>query len=391
MVETITPVVHGGRGRWLVALALHATGATLIAGAFGAGLGALGALVGAPFGRAGLSALAASAAAYAAAELTGLRIPVPQLRRQVPDWWRTFFGRPVAAALYGAGLGIGFVTYLAHGTLVVVAAAAFASGSPALGALLVAPFGLVRGLSAATAWDATTPERGRALVERLAAVPDRWRRRANGAALTVTVVLAVAAGRASAPGGWWQLAAAALAVIFGWAALAKLLAPARWRRALDAHALPGPVARAARWGVPLAEGLVPALVMLGRSPAAAVWALVLLSVLSAEVVRVAVAVAGDGRVPCGCFGSRRTLPASAALLRNVVLSAVALAVVFWGEPSSTIGALGVPAARDVLPLALAAGSAIAAAVLIRRALEWLSPGPVGSLGDDRAPEARTAV
>jgi len=53
-------------------------------------------------------------------ELTPVSVPVAQLRRQVPEWWRTFFGRRVASVLYGAGLGVGFLTYLSHGTLVVV-------------------------------------------------------------------------------------------------------------------------------------------------------------------------------------------------------------------------------------------------------------------------------
>jgi hypothetical protein len=151
MVETITPVVYGGRARWAAALALHVAGATVTAVLFGAALGAVGAVLEAPWGRAGVIALASAAAIYAAAELPRLRAPVPQLRRQVPDWWREFFSWPVAAALYGAGLGIGFFTYVSHGTLAVVALAAFASGEPLLGALILAPFGLVRGLSAARA------------------------------------------------------------------------------------------------------------------------------------------------------------------------------------------------------------------------------------------------
>jgi len=47
MVETITPVVHGGRaGRWAGSVALHVTGAVASAAAFGAILGAAGSLLG---------------------------------------------------------------------------------------------------------------------------------------------------------------------------------------------------------------------------------------------------------------------------------------------------------------------------------------------------------
>ena len=58
-----------------------------------------------------LERVAAVAVLYLVRELTGIRVPVPQLRRQVPDWWRTYFGRPLAAFLYGAGLGVGFFTF----------------------------------------------------------------------------------------------------------------------------------------------------------------------------------------------------------------------------------------------------------------------------------------
>ena len=91
MVETITPVVYGSRARWIRGVVLHVLGATLTAAAFGAALAALGLRIGAPFGRAGLVLVAGVALVYAAGTLPGVEVPVPQLRRQVPDWWRTFF------------------------------------------------------------------------------------------------------------------------------------------------------------------------------------------------------------------------------------------------------------------------------------------------------------
>jgi hypothetical protein len=88
MAETITPVVHGGsRSAWAMSLTLHVLGASIAAAAFGAALGAFGALMGAPWGTAGALAVAGAAAVYLLVEL-GLRVPVPQLRRQVPDWGR---------------------------------------------------------------------------------------------------------------------------------------------------------------------------------------------------------------------------------------------------------------------------------------------------------------
>lgn len=90
MVETISPVVHGGRTKsYWSALALHVLGATLAAALLGDALGTLGIVLGAPWGGAGLYALAIVALLYVWREL--LRLPVPSLRKQVPAWWRTFY------------------------------------------------------------------------------------------------------------------------------------------------------------------------------------------------------------------------------------------------------------------------------------------------------------
>src|SRR3954454_897913 len=113
MAQTITPVVHGARrGPWAGSVALHATGATLSAAVLGAVLTLAGAALGAPWGRTGFVVVAVIAALYAARELMGVPVPLPNFRRQVPEWWRTFFTPRSAAFLYGLGLGVGFLTYL---------------------------------------------------------------------------------------------------------------------------------------------------------------------------------------------------------------------------------------------------------------------------------------
>jgi hypothetical protein len=277
----------------------------------------------------------------------------------------------VAATLYGAGLGIGFLTYLAHGTLVVVSAAAFASGRPAVGALLLAPFGLVRGVSAATAWDATSSERATALVDRLAAIPDRWRRVAHATALTAVGVLAIGAAADSGTGGWWELGAAALAGVFAWAAAAKVLAPKRWARALTAHGLSPALTRPLRWGVPTAEALVPVLVAVGRPRAAAVWAMVLVASFTVELLRVRSR--GGGLIPCGCFGGRVSVRTSTALLRNAWLVAIATLVVAVGTDETTYGWPDAPAPSELLPAAFAVGAIGATVILAWRAMAWLVP------------------
>ena len=193
MVETITPVVHGGsRSRYWSSLVLHALGATVAGAAFGALLGGLGALTGAPWGTAGLLVVAAVALLYLAREALQLPIPIPDRKRQVPEWWRTFYSPNVAAFLYGAGLGIGFLTYLTFGTFVAVAAGAVAAGSVGLGALVGAAFGLARAATVAVGSRAGEPGDSGALVERLGDLRDRWVvRAANAGALGLVAALAL--------------------------------------------------------------------------------------------------------------------------------------------------------------------------------------------------------
>jgi hypothetical protein len=371
MVETISPVVHGGRGRWLGTLALHALGATGTAALFGAVLGWIGGSLGAPWGRAGLLALGAVAIVYALGTLTRLRVPVPQLRRQVPDWWRTYFGRPFAAALYGAGLGVGFLTYLSAGTLVVVAFAAIAGGSPAVGALIMAPFGLLRGLSAIVAWRSVTQEQSRALVDRLASMPDVGRRATNGVVLVAIAGVAIAASSRAA-GSWWTFAAAVLAAVFSWAAASKVLAPRRWRRALSSTALPQRLERVAVWAVPSSEALVPLLVLAGLPRAAAVWSGTLLVVFSVTLVAARGRV--SGRVACGCFGGRGSVEVRSVLARNALLLAIAASVAVRGADAPAVWLPGVPAADDALPLMLTLGALAAAVLVAWRTSAWLDRG-----------------
>jgi len=141
MVETIVPVVHGTR-TWLVSVLMFGIGAVSSAAVLGMLLGAA-----LPAGGAAAALLiAAFAALEAGAELGLLRLPLPQLRRQVPERWRERYPQPVTALLYGAGLGVGFATYLPVETLLVVAAGVAALAGPVGGAVVLAGFGLGRTL-----------------------------------------------------------------------------------------------------------------------------------------------------------------------------------------------------------------------------------------------------
>jgi hypothetical protein len=168
MAETISPAVHGGRTlRYWRAVAVHVLGAGLAATALGLTLGSVGAALGAPWLRVAPVFVAAVAALYFFREATGLPLPVPHLRRQVPDWWRTFYLPSVSSFLYGVGLGAGFFTYFSFGTFAAVAAAALATGSPLWGAALCAPFGAVRGVSVLASLKALDPDQGALVIDRL--------------------------------------------------------------------------------------------------------------------------------------------------------------------------------------------------------------------------------
>lgn len=165
MVETITPVVHGGRrSRYLRSVAIHTVAATASAGAVGL---VLGALLGGPWTDAGPIVLAVVALMYAARELFGLPVPLPDRSAQVPAWWRSFYGPDVTAALYGIGLGPGFLTYLTFGTYAAVLVGAFVAADPLLGAAITAPFGFARGLSVLIGARATNEEHSAVIADRL--------------------------------------------------------------------------------------------------------------------------------------------------------------------------------------------------------------------------------
>ena len=352
MVETITPVVHGGsRSRWAVSLAVHASGAIAAAAVFGSLLAGAGGLLGAPWGVPGAVLVAVLAALYVAHEL-GAPVPVPQLRRQVPDWWRTFFPPHVAAFLYGVGLGPGFLTYLGHGTVVVVSVAAVASGRPLVGAALLAPFGLARGLGPALAFGVRSPSDGAALVERLdrSASRARWRV-ANALALSAVLAATVVEIRTiEGPSEVGAFAAAALALTFGAAAVVKLVRRAAWRRTVATYGLPSGAVGPVAFGVPLVELGIGALVLLGLGSKAGLVSIVALVAFSGAIALGRVR--AGRRIGCGCFGGAGTRDYRMLLARNLALAGVASVAWMAGKDAPLVRSLGEPGGAELLPAAL---------------------------------------
>jgi methylamine utilization protein MauE len=376
MVQTITPVVHGGRrGRWLGSVAAYTFGATLSAAVFGAALGGLGRLLGAPWGSAGLWAVALVAALFAARELFGLPIPLPNLHRQVPDWWRTFFSAPVASLFYGLGLGIGFLTYISFGTLVAVTAAAVVSGSVLTGAVIVGAFGLARGLSVLVAWPGTTEQRLGRVMDRLDEFgASRAPALTNGIALAAITIAAVAAAITAGGASGSGLASIAIAVVFAWAALTKVLKPATWWASLEQYGL-GRTRRPAAIAVPAAELTVPVLVTLGQPVAASIVALVLLAAFSLALLR-ARRLHGN-RVACGCFGKTRARDYRVLLARNAAVGALAAASLVGPETSWRAG-LHAPHGIELLPVILTLAGAFLVAGLAWEAFQMIRAGRRGT-------------
>jgi methylamine utilization protein MauE len=363
MVETINPVVHGGaRIGWIGNVALHVLGATLAAAAFGAALGTAGMILGAPWGAGGAWLVAGVGLAYAAAEASGAPLPVPQARRQVPEWWRTFFSRPVFSFLYGAGLGVGFATYVSRGTLVGVAAFALACGRPLVGLVAMAPFGLARSAVVLIAMPVRTQGESTALVERLADRSTAWGWRAANVAASLAIAAAAIVALRTSRTGLSGAPQAVLAVAFGWAAIAKFARRRSWRDALSAHDLPPWLHRLALGGIPAAEAAVAVLALLRLTTPAAIAALFLLATFSVAVVRSRLR---SGRsIACGCFGRTRARDWRLALGRNAILAALAAASLLQAplEPP----AWRPPRGDEILPALLAVGAVIVAVWVVRR-------------------------
>jgi hypothetical protein len=187
MVEAFTPAVCGSRSRRRVALALFALGALVASAALGATLGLFGSLIGT---RPALIAAAVLALMTALREAGLIRLAIPQSRRQVPERWSQEWPLPAWSAGYGAGLGLGFLTFQPVATFWVACAAALALGRPALAAACFALYGAGRAFMAV--WPLRRQPDGPAAVESLVGRAGLMGRVNAAVLLLVVLLLAVA-------------------------------------------------------------------------------------------------------------------------------------------------------------------------------------------------------
>jgi len=143
-----------------------------------------------------------------------------------------------------------------------------------------------------------------------------------------------------------QLTGALLALVFGWAAIAKALNRRAWSAAVARYG-PGIATKPAVLLVPLVEGAVPVLLLIGEARAAALVATALLATFSLATLR-AQKLAGS-RLPCGCFGRSKTRDAKTVVARNAVLGLAAASILLDSRDPRAIAA---PGASEALPVLL---------------------------------------
>jgi hypothetical protein len=190
MLASITPLGERGRqATWGITVTAFMIGSSAAGAAFGALLGAAGALAlpGSLHVDARLTILAAAAVLAAVLDASRERVPGP--RRQVDERWLDAYRGWVYGLGYGAQLGLGVTTVIASAALYVALLAAFLAGNAGDGAIVLGLFGALRGLSLLVAARVNGPRQLVALHAALA----RWRAPVWRGALALTTAIAAVA------------------------------------------------------------------------------------------------------------------------------------------------------------------------------------------------------
>ena len=151
-----------------------------------------------------------------------------------------------------------------------------------------------------------------------------------------------------------RLASLALALLFAWSALAKMVRFAEWSALLRRYGLPRSLEATARLLVPLSELAVSVSLLLGALRLGAAAALLLLAAFSLGILR-ARSLQGD-KLPCGCFGKTKTRDYRLTLVRNAALGLLSAIVLLSGEDGSPLSGFAAPSGSEVWAvLAIAVG------------------------------------
>ncbi len=153
MVGTILPVGYGDGDIWRFRRTILFHGAAAVTGGALAGmvLGFAGSMLW-PYRNAvvglvvSLGIVSFVSLLYSLHEAGIVRLPRPEVRRQVSADWRRRMPPELFAVVYGLELGAGLSTFIAVTSFYVVVLYAFVKGVPLIGAVLLGTFGLGRWL-----------------------------------------------------------------------------------------------------------------------------------------------------------------------------------------------------------------------------------------------------
>jgi Methylamine utilisation protein MauE len=148
-----------------------------------------------------------------------------------------------------------------------------------------------------------------------------------------------------------RAAALLIAIVFSWAAGAKLLRWKAWRGGLERYRL-GRTEAFVSVLLPVLELVVVVAFVAGRSRAAAALTLALLAGFCLALLR-ARSFAGD-RLPCNCFGTDNALDYRTMLLRNGLLGIPAAAILLNGSDFRLVTDLEPHDPETVVPIVLVA-------------------------------------
>ncbi len=186
MVETIGPTGHtGGQPTTLAACATFLPGAIVGAVFTFGGLALVGAAIPGEAGWVSYTVAGAVALVAAVAEARGKRI-APQIRRQLPEHWRRVMPMPLAAALYGVLLGLGFTTFVLTFGVWALAGISLALGEPVAGLAIGLGFGVGRAIPIVALAPFAARPFGRKAITLMAERPEIYRAIRFGDALVLT-------------------------------------------------------------------------------------------------------------------------------------------------------------------------------------------------------------